>query len=83
MLPIAVADMCWFLCLQSRESGASIRENHPYRKTFVNLGIVGSLIAAESDDDPVSGCYKAWRPIIAISLGAIWAHTFATSVSGI
>lgn len=83
MSPIAVADMCFFLCLQSRESGVSIREDHPYKKIFVNLGYVGSLIAAESDDDSFSGCHKTLRPIIAISLGAIWAQTFATAVSGI
>lgn len=83
MSPIAVADMCWLLCLQSRESGVSIREDHPYKKNFVNLGYVGSLIPAESDDDPFSGCHKTLRPIIATSLRSIWAQTFATAVSGI
>lgn len=82
MLPIAVADMCWFLWLQSRESGVSTRENHPYKKIFVNLGFVGSLIAAESDDDPFSGAKKTSQLINAISLVAIWAQTFATAVTG-
>lgn len=83
MSPIAVADMCWLLCLQSRVSGVSIRENHPYKKNFVNLGFVGSLIPAESDDDPFSGAKKTSQPINAMSLVAIWAKTFATAVSGI
>lgn len=58
MLPIACADMSWFFCLQSRDFGVSIRENHPYKKIFVNVGFLESLIAAESDDDPFSGSTK-------------------------